>query len=192
MAADDPYFLDFLFNNVTDVHFGNPWIILWGAGVGLHVNVQVTFPGEAGGTPGFTLASPPIGSRSQVVLKQSLVQDIHTDAGLALRGFKMGVVVDPFDDLGAVVLECSGPLADRFTLKWDHVNGHGPDFGAFLISSDFMSAGKILRIDFDTWTGNGANPAPWAHKTVVNHANLDPIDFTMKVDPKKLTLTPHN
>lgn len=190
--VDAPYGLDFLFNDITDVHFGNPWVAIWGGGFGIPSGVTVTFPGESGGTPGFTFSCPPFPIRPSVVLKPSLSHDFHTDGGMSVRGFQIGDKPGGFTTVltegGAAVLECQGVLKDKFVLRFGNNTGHGPDYGVYLFSSDFMSPGKTFRFD-DRWsTGGNYNPAPWCSKHVISHTGST-SDIT--VDPKKFTIDPH-
>lgn len=181
--ANAPYFLDFLLNNIVDVHFGSPWVALVGTDSNLFGgHVKVTFPGIAGGTPGFTLVleQVPITTVTRVVLKPTTSQPLHTDAGAAMTGFKLGDPADPF--MGAVFLQCTGVLASKFAVHFDAEFGHGPDWAAYLFSSDFFSLGKVVNasaIEFFP-----ANPFPWVKQTRTSHGfpdvTIDPVKFTVE------------
>lgn len=96
--TDNPYALD-PFSQVTDVHWGTgDWFVAYasfGGSIGGldSVATSVSFPGEAGGTPGLPLISfgqiPPPLARAEpyVLLAKDLTAKLRTAAGKTLNGF---------------------------------------------------------------------------------------------------------
>lgn len=92
---DDPYSFEFM-ETITDCHFGDNWVqakmqYLAGGAVE-HVDVTQTFPGMAGGTPGFTYMTDGVNPVtlplfSVPVSRADLTATVKTGAGKSLTGF---------------------------------------------------------------------------------------------------------
>jgi hypothetical protein len=95
-VADNPYNLD-PFTTITNISFGSDWFVASAAFGGTDadlntISCQLNFPGEAGGTPGFSIIPPGLEPTKQFpyTLKAvDLITPITTDAGLGLIGFSM-------------------------------------------------------------------------------------------------------
>lgn len=100
--TDDPYSLDFL-QRVVNCQWGSRWIgpaaqYLAGGAVE-HVNMDVTFPGLSGGTPGFTLMTngvvPSLPSIFDPVTAAEVSATLRTGGNRAMTGFARNFPATP-------------------------------------------------------------------------------------------------
>lgn len=102
--TDNPYRLD-MFTEVTDCHFSNDWLIIYidlkfPPSTAITMDVDVSFPDQAGGTPGFEMITalvpnltfkPAPYRATAAVLANS---EIRTQAGSSLTGFAVRSLAD--------------------------------------------------------------------------------------------------
>lgn len=209
--ADQPYALD-PFTMIKSINFGSDvWLGLIASAAPLTIGttptppditqaiVDMSFPGLAGGTPGFTLFNslvPISGANPEpyTVTKADLTRPIKTGAGAGSVGFsayQVSTLVSPnppFNTYHVIqvgtYVKCSGVFAKRFTVQANMTAGnHNTDGIALvaIIQQGIVKAGVQLP------------PGPavtMAQNTTFGGAGVpDPKTATFVVDPKALTVT---
>lgn len=203
--SDKAYGLDF-FQKITDIHFGGgPWFAVAivcsvpGAPGGSPI-VNLTFPGEAGGTPGRPMCPAPAGLKpapfqldfpildvtNPPVTAADLVHQIMTNAGGGMIGW--GILNEQFNVFESTqFFQCgSGILPGNVAFPMQiEIDGGGSGarasvFGSFVSPKGTLKAGPYPTVYLQT-TGGGPG--------VIQEFGQNLGTFTVIVDPVKLTLT---
>jgi hypothetical protein len=212
-SAESPYGLDFLFTDITDVHFSGDYVC-----IGLDCSqdkftptldsVNVSFPGLAGGTPGAALlpASKIVRGYPLPVAATELGQAIITDAGSSqLSGFARNNINGVYWDnppsfgfsgytkgdelyvkLKQAAFDMQINVAGHETLGGSGFSqGWGAQVNCRMITKNTIKTGATLPAKPHADTAGGA---VFFRSTVAGQAPSSSFTMTFHVDPGKRTV----
>lgn len=201
MADDNPYFLDFLFNNITNVQFNSTWMVV----SGFHISIapvppdpgstlQCSFPGLSGGTPGLNVifeTTPYPGSFAvpHVISANDLKRKLQTLAGAPIVGFSMAQQLNPTrKELDcAIFVSCSGALGKKFTARLRGIAQHETSTNWQLGLGLYKNAIAVKKV-VKQIMGFGTVLDPFPDTFVaIGGSGEDQHDYV--VDPVKRTIT---
>lgn len=193
--TDNPYGLDF-FQKVTDCQWGTRWIQAaaqyLAGGAFENVNMALSFPGIAGGTPGFPLMTngvlPALTSIFQPVTPAELTATVTTGGGRKLTGFARSfpATPPPVKPGGAVFyfirlddrLPTVGSLRFRITLtgvvsgSWNIIGATIKDIKAGIPAGNFD---PVSSLNVTGSTSHGDTPPAATDFSV----NLETLEVTL-------------